>query len=99
MVRYGKIQLFFDTVGQRIANDKVAESINGYLYALDDAGAQVRRPAKRGIAFRMLKEFGDGNVFLALRSSYMDVLVSLGRHALQAGNDAKGAELLAQASG
>ena len=99
MVRYEKIQLFFDTVGQRIANDKVSGTINGYLYAIDDAGAQVRRPARRGVAYRMLKEFGNGNVFLALRSSYMDVLLSLASHALGSMNNAQGAEVLAPAIG
>ena len=40
----------------RIAEDKVAETIKGYVYAIDDAGVEVRRPARRGVAYRMLKE-------------------------------------------
>ncbi len=79
--RYQKLQLFFDTVAERIADDKIAETISGYLYALDAHGQQVRRPARRGIAYRMLKEFGEGKVFLALRDTADDVLASLSRAA------------------
>lgn len=75
--RYQKLRLFFDTVVERIAEDKIAETINGYLYALNEHGKQVRRPARRGIAYRMLKEFGEGNVFLALRDAVDEVLDSL----------------------
>lgn len=63
---YARVPLFFDTVTQRIAEDKTAESIAGYLLAYDEAGRECRRPARRGIAFRMLKEFGNGKVMLAL---------------------------------
>ncbi len=76
-VKVERLQLFFDTVAQRIAEDKVAETISGYLYALDASGAQVRRPARRGIAYRMLKEFGEGKVFLALREGAEESLPSL----------------------
>ena len=93
-MRYEKIQLFFGNVGMRVADDKVAETINGYLFAQDDVGSEVRRPAKRGIAYRMLKEFGDGNVYLALRSSYKEVMQSLARHALRAGDATQSLELL-----
>ncbi|MCY4465155.1 MAG: bifunctional DNA primase/polymerase [Chloroflexi bacterium] len=82
--RYQKLQLFFDTVAERIAEDKIAETISGYLYALDEHGQQVRRPARRGIAYRMLKQFGEGNVFLALRDTADDVLASLARGAERA---------------
>ena len=71
-MRYEKIQLFFDSVEERVAEDKVAETISGYLFARDESGAEVRRPARRGIAYRMLKEYGNGNVYLALRSSYKE---------------------------
>jgi len=95
-LRYERVQLFFDSVERRIADDKVAETISGYLFARDDAGAEVRRPAQRGIAYRMLKEYGNGNVYLALRSSYTDVMMSLARHALRAGDADQGLDLLAR---
>lgn len=81
---YQKLRLFFDTVAERIAEDKIAETINGYLYALNEHGRQVRRPARRGIAYRMLKEFGEGNVFLALRDSADEALDTLARAAERA---------------
>ena len=96
VVRYQRVPLSFESVDGRIAEDKVAETINGYLVARDEAGMEVRRPARRGIAYRMLKEFGNGNVYLALRSSYRDVLASLARHALGAGDGDQGLDLLAQ---
>ncbi|MYI40643.1 MAG: hypothetical protein F4063_01425 [Chloroflexi bacterium] len=71
-------------MAERLADDKIAETINGYLYALDERGQQLRRPARRGIAYRMLKEFGEGNVFLALRDTADEVLVSLARGAERA---------------
>ena len=82
-----RLRLTFDSVAQRIAEDKVAETISGYLYAQTADGAQVRRPARRGIAYRMLKEFGDGNVFLALREGAGESLLSLARRALGGGAD------------
>lgn len=81
---YQKLRLFFDTVAERIAEDKIAETINGYLYALNEHGRQVRRPARRGIAYRMLKEFGEGNVFLALRDAADEALDTLARAAERA---------------
>ena len=96
VLRYERVQLSFDNVDARIAEDKVAETINGYLCARDDAGMEVRRPARRGIAYRMLKEFGNGNVFLALRSSYKEVLASLARHAFGSGDGDQGMDLLAR---
>ena len=96
-LRYETIQLFFDSVDKRLAEDKIAETINGYLFARDDAGAEVRRPARRGIAYRMLKEYGNGNVYLALRSAYKDVMRSIARHALRAGDADQGLDLLARA--
>ena len=82
--RYQKLRLFFDTVAERIAEDKIAETISGYLFALDEHGQQVRRPARRGIAYRMLKDFGEGNVFLALRDTADETLASLARAAERA---------------
>ena len=93
--RYERIQLFFDNVASRIADDKVSETINGYLVAYDDGGFEVRRPARRGVGYRMLKEYGNGNVYLALRSSYKDAMMSLARHALRAGDSEQGFDLLA----
>jgi len=68
-VSYHRLRLFYDTVTRRIADDKVAETISAYLVAVDGQGAEVRRPARRGVAYRMLKQFGNGNVFLALRDT------------------------------
>ena len=96
VLRYQRVPLSFESVDARIAEDKVAETINGYLCARDEAGLEVRRPARRGIAYRMLKEFGNGNVYLALRSTYKDVLAFLARHALRAGAGDQGLDLLAQ---
>ena len=95
-VRYEKVQLTFDNVAERIAEDKVAETISGYLLARDGSGLEVRRPARRGIAYRMLKEYGSGNVYLALRSSYKEVVMSLARHALRADDAEAGLEWLAR---
>ncbi len=83
--RYESVQLFYDSVPARIAEDKVAETIGGYLYAVDERGDQVRRPARRGVAYRMLKEFGNGNVFLAVRELYRDLLLSMAGHAARGG--------------
>ena len=95
-VRYEKVQLVFENVAERIAEDKVAETISGYLVARDESGMEVRRPARRGIAYRMLKEYGNGNVYLALRSSYKEAVMSLARHALRAGDADGGLELMAR---
>lgn len=95
--RYERIQLFFDNVASRIADDKVSETINGYLVAYDDAGIEVRRPARRGVGYRMLKEFGNGNVYLALRSSYKEVMMALARHARRAEDSDHGRDLLVRA--
>lgn len=97
--QYERIRLSYDNVAARIADDKVAESINGYLVAYDDAGVEVRRPARRGIGYRMLKEYGNGNVYLALRSSYREVMMSLARHALRGGDAEQGFDLLARSMG
>ncbi len=94
--RYEKVQLVFENVAERIAEDKVAETISGYLVARDESGMEVRRPARRGIAYRMLKEYGNGNVYLAVRSSYKEVVMSLARHALRAGDAEGGLELMAR---
>ena len=97
MLRYERVRLFYETVATRIAEDKVAETINGFLYAIDGSGSELRRPARRGVAYRMLKEFGDGNVFLALRDGHGEVLASLARHALRAGKPGESIGLAAQA--
>ncbi len=81
-LRYEKVRLYFDSVASRIASDKIAETIKGYVYAIDADGEQVRRPARRGVAYRMLKEFGDGNVFLALQEGYSETV--FGSNAAQA---------------
>ena len=95
-LRYEKIQLFFGNVDARIADDKTAETITGYLVAQDGSGREVRRPARRGIAYRMLKLYGNGNVHLALRSAYREVVSSLAGHALRAGDAQAGLELAAR---
>ena len=79
--RYEKLPLFFDTVAERIADDKIAETISGYLFAEDGHGGHVRRPMRRGIAWRMLKEFGEGKVFLALRDTAEETLAVIERAA------------------
>ena len=96
-IRYMKTRLRFDSVTDRIPEDKVAETINGYLVAYDAAGGEVRRPARRGVAFRMLKEFGDGEVFLAVRDAYAELLLSMARRAIRAGKARESAEILARA--
>ena len=95
-LRYEKVQLVFANVAERIAEDKVAETISGYLVARDESGMELRRPARRGIAYRMLKEHGNGNVYLVLRSSYKEAVMSLARHALRAGDAEGGLELMAR---
>ncbi len=96
-VRFDKVRLAFDCVDAVIADDKVAGTISGYLYAYDEFGKQARRPARRGVAYRMLKEFGNGNVFLALRDSYSELLVAMARHELRTDAGRPGWNLLASA--
>ena len=96
-IRYDKVRLSFDSVEGVIADDKVAGTISGYLYAYDEVGDQVRRPARRGVAYRMLKEFGNGNVFLALRDSYSELLLAMARHGMRAGESERSVTLLARA--
>jgi len=84
-VRYYNMQLHFDSVISHIAKDDVAETITSFLFAYDADGELVRRPARRGIAFRMLKEFGNGNVYLALLDSHTEMFYALARHALRFG--------------
>lgn len=95
-LRYEKIRLQYDTVAQHIAEDKVAETISGYLYARDGMGSEVRRPARRGVAYRMLKEFGEGEVMLAVRDRYAETMSEVARHALRLGEVEAGAGLLAR---
>lgn len=94
-VRYKRMRLFFESVDALIAEDKVAETIGGYLCALDSYGKEVRRPARRGVAYRMLKEFGNGNVFLALRDSYRDLFAAMAERASKADKVDTSLELLA----
>jgi len=81
-VRYLNMKLHFDSVINYIAKDDVAETITSYLYAFDEDGNRVHRPAKRGIAYRMLKEFGNGNVYLALLDLHTETWYALARHAV-----------------
>ena len=76
-VRRQVIPLSFDSVGSRIAEDKVAETIRAYLVAEDADGKEVRRPALRGVAYRMLKEFGEGKVFMRVLQGAREALESL----------------------
>ena len=85
--RYEKLRLRYDTVAEHIAEDKTAETIRAYLFADDGAGGEVRRPARRGVAYRMLKQFGEGNVFLALRDSYGEVMAAMAGHAARVGEE------------
>ncbi len=94
-VRYRRSALTYESVARRIADDKVAESIGAYLVAYDGAGREVRRPARRGVAFRMLKEFGNGEVFLALRDAYEEMTSAKGRGGDGVGWEARWPELLA----
>ena len=79
-VRFVKVPLFFESVSRHIAQDRIAETIDGFLIARKVDGETVRRPALRGVAYRMLKEFGEGNVQLALRDGWADVRYALARH-------------------
>lgn len=94
-VRYEKLRLSYDSVSAHIAEDKFAETIRGYLVADDGAGGEVRRPARRGVAYRMLKQFGEGNVFLMLRDVYREVMAVLAGHAARVGDEGVGVGLLA----
>lgn len=94
--RYEKLRLRYDTVAEHIAEDKTADTIRAYLFADDGAGGEVRRPARRGVAYRMLKQFGEGNVFLALRDSYGEVMAAMAGHAARVGEEGSVAGVLAQ---
>ena len=94
--RYEKISLRYESVAVHIPEDKVAESIQGYLVSEGAFGAEVRRPARRGVAYRMLKEFGEGNVHLALRDSYREVVTSMAERVLRLGEVDAGVMLLAR---
>ncbi len=84
--RAERIPLFFDSVAGHIAPDKVAETIKGCLLAFDRDGRPVQRPLKRGIAYRMLKQFGEGNVFLSSLERPGEFLEAFARRALGAGD-------------
>ncbi|MCY4072018.1 MAG: bifunctional DNA primase/polymerase [Chloroflexi bacterium] len=93
-----RIPLFFGSVARQIAPDKVAETIKGYLLAYDRDGLRVERPIKRGIAYRMLKQFGEGNVYLASFEGPGEVLYSFARRALRLGDAPQALELLMRAA-
>ncbi len=88
--RYEKLPLQYDTVPIHIAEDKIAETIRGYLFAEDGLGGEVRRPARRGVAYRMLKQYGEGNVYLALRDSLSEMMSAMAQHALRLGDEGAG---------
>ncbi len=88
--RYDKLPLQYDTVRDHIAEDKIAETIRGYLVAEDGMGGEVRRPARRGVAYRMLKQYGEGNVYLALRDSFSELMSAMAQHAFRVGEEGAG---------
>ena len=92
-----RVPLFFESVARQIAPDKVAETIRGYLVAHDGNGGRVERPAKRGIAYRMLKQYGEGNVYLASFEGRGEVLYAFARRALRLGEAPRALELLLRA--
>jgi len=96
--RMERIPLFFDSVARQIAPDKVAETIRGYLLAYDRDGRQVERPVKRGIAYRMLKQFGEGNVYLASFEGPGELLSAFAKRALRLGEAPRALELLMRAA-
>ncbi|MCY4020545.1 MAG: bifunctional DNA primase/polymerase [Chloroflexi bacterium] len=93
-----RVPLFFESVARQIAPDKVAETIKGYLLAYDRDGRRVERPVKRGIAYRMLKQFGEGNVYLASFEGPGEFLYALARRALRLGEAPRALELLMRAA-
>lgn len=93
-----RVPLFFESVGKQIAPDKVAETIRGYLLAYDRDGRRVERPVKRGIAYRMLKQFGEGNVYLASFEGPGELLYAFAKRALRLGEAPRALELLMRAA-
>ncbi len=93
-----RIPLFFESVARQIAPDKVAETIRGYLLAYDPDGRPVERPVKRGIAYRMLKQFGEGNVYLASFEDPGELLYAFAKRALRLGEAPRALELLMRAA-
>ncbi len=93
-----RIPLFFESVARQIAPDKVAETIRGYLLAYDRDGRRVERPVKRGIAYRMLKQFGEGNVYLASFEGPGELLYAFAKRALRLGEAPRALELLMRAA-
>ena len=94
-LRTARIRLSFDTVESRIAEDKVADTIRAYLVARDGEGNEVRRPALRGVAYRMLKEFGEGKVFMTLLDGVRETAAAVGRVAVESANGWRGNGLAA----
>lgn len=93
-----QVPLFFQSVARQIAPDKVAETIKGYLFAFDRDGRRVERPVKRGIAYRMLKQFGEGNVYLASLEGSGELLYAFAKRALRLGETPRALELLMRAA-
>jgi len=93
-----RLPLFFESVARQIAPDKIAETIKGYLLAYDRDGRRVERPVKRGIAYRMLKQFGEGNVYLASFEGPGELLYAFAKRALRLGEAPRAMELLMRAS-
>lgn len=96
--RVQRLPLFFESVARQIAPDKVAETIRGYLFAYDRDGRRLERPVKRGIAYRMLKQFGEGNVYLASFEGPGDFLYAFAKRALRLGEAPRALELLMRAA-
>lgn len=96
--RVQRVPLFFESVAKQVAPDKVAETIKGYLLAYDRDGRRVERPAKRGIAYRMLKQFGEGNVYLATLERTGDLLLAVARRAMRLRDTPRALELLMRAA-
>lgn len=92
--RAERLPLFFESVARQIAPDKIAETIRGYLLAYDRDGRRVERPVKRGIAYRMLKQFGEGNVYLASFEGSGELLYAFAKRALRLGEAPRAMELL-----
>jgi len=96
--RAERLPLFFESVARQIAPDKIAETIKGYLLAYDRDGRRVERPVKRGIAYRMLKQFGEGNVYLASFEGPGELLYAFAKRALRLGEAPRAMELLMRAA-
>lgn len=93
-----RMPLFFNSVASQIAPDKIAQTIKGYLWAYDGAGQRIERPLKRGIAYRMLKQFGEGKVYVARFDGAGELLQALAKRALRMGESPQALQLMVQAA-